>query len=299
MRSRIARFAMRRRAIAVGALILVFVMAGTALAVGPGSTFKLGVINSISGYVTTLTGSNNGAMLAIKNTNTNSGSKGLSINVPAGKPPIVVNGTAGKATGLNADKVDGKNASAFLPVGGKALDAFHADAADTSTNAGNANTVGGYAANSLARIARAGASVAVAGGTATNVISTTITPGAASGFLEINGGVAIYAHSATALNFYSVQAYVDGVAVGQTMFVSTRAAFDIATVPVTTAAAVTTAASKTVTIRVHQYSGAASNHHVYANLTVSYVPFGSTGSPTVLGAGALQQGASHVPGVDE
>jgi hypothetical protein len=114
MRSGIARFAMRRRATAVGALILVFVMGGTALAVGPGATFKLGVVNSISGYLTTLSGSNNGAMLAIKNTNTNSGSKGLSISVPAGKAPIVVNGSAGKATNLNADRLDGISGNTFI-----------------------------------------------------------------------------------------------------------------------------------------------------------------------------------------
>lgn len=56
----------------------------------------------------------NGAVLAVNNTNSAGTSvKGLSIYVPTGRAPITVNPLAGKATNLNADLLDGQDASAF------------------------------------------------------------------------------------------------------------------------------------------------------------------------------------------
>ena len=49
-------------------------------------------------------------------------------------PPLEVN-SQGKVANLNADKVDGKDAEAFLAANGKAQDATHADRADTAANA--------------------------------------------------------------------------------------------------------------------------------------------------------------------
>jgi hypothetical protein len=54
----------------------------------------------------------------------------LQLVVPAGQPPLRVNATAGKATNLNADKLDGQNSSAFLPVNGTAVNADKVDGAN-------------------------------------------------------------------------------------------------------------------------------------------------------------------------
>ena len=57
----------------------------------------------------------------------------LRLRVDSG-PPLEVN-SQGKVANLNADKVDGKDAEAFLAANGKAQDATHADRADTAANA--------------------------------------------------------------------------------------------------------------------------------------------------------------------
>jgi hypothetical protein len=48
------------------------------------------------------------------NTRPEAGSKALQLTVAEGKPPIQVNATAGKASNLNADKLDGDDSTAFL-----------------------------------------------------------------------------------------------------------------------------------------------------------------------------------------
>jgi hypothetical protein len=130
MRSRIARFAMRRRGTVAAALILVLALAGTAIAgTGRGADLELGVVNTINNYLTTLRGSFTGPMLQVTNTGTG---RGIGITVAAGKAPIVVNSSAGKAINLNADKLDGKNSSFFLPATGKAANADKLDGVDSS-----------------------------------------------------------------------------------------------------------------------------------------------------------------------
>ncbi len=143
MKRLLARLAGRQRATAVSALVLVFALAGTVLA-GSGryASFNLGVVNTINGYVTTLKGAMGGALLQLTNTSTStssaglavttSGGTGVKITVPTGRPPIVVNSAAGKATNLNADKLDGKNAADFLPAAGKAVNADKLDGIDSS-----------------------------------------------------------------------------------------------------------------------------------------------------------------------
>jgi hypothetical protein len=57
----------------------------------------------------------------------------LQLVVPAGQPPMVVNATAGKATNLNADKLDGKDSTGFATgVGGKATDSDKLDGNDST-----------------------------------------------------------------------------------------------------------------------------------------------------------------------
>jgi hypothetical protein len=93
------------------ALTAVLASSGTAAAV---SYLVLGGVNS-AGATTTLKSAANGSVLQVTNTNLagGTGARGVSITVPAGRPPLSVNSTAGKATNLDADKLDGLDASAF------------------------------------------------------------------------------------------------------------------------------------------------------------------------------------------
>jgi hypothetical protein len=105
------------------AMILTVVVALTLATITPafaanGGNFLLGRSNTASA-VTSLIKSGAGPALQLV--------------VPAGQPPIVVNATAGKATNLNADKLDGKDSTAFASgVGGKATDSDKLDGNDST-----------------------------------------------------------------------------------------------------------------------------------------------------------------------
>ena len=116
-------------AIGVGAVLaLVLGLATVALAAVPGDPFKLGKVNIINNAVTTLQSAapNGGSVLRLQRTsgigpvldvqNTAAGfaARGVDITVPAGKPPIAVNADAGKASNLDADRLDGKTEEDFL-----------------------------------------------------------------------------------------------------------------------------------------------------------------------------------------
>lgn len=124
-----------RRAALIATLGLIVatstVLAGTTV----GSALQLGIANSLSSSGSTinstrLTGAVNGDQLSLSNTSTSSvakavaalsrsatsatarfentgGGPALSLVVPAGKAPLYVSRGAGKATNLNADRVDG------------------------------------------------------------------------------------------------------------------------------------------------------------------------------------------------
>jgi hypothetical protein len=85
----------------------------TALAAVPGDPFKLGGLNAVNA-LTQLVGGTNGALLKVQNLSSGNDAAALELRVEAGKTPMRVSGGAGKATGLNADAVDGKNTSAFF-----------------------------------------------------------------------------------------------------------------------------------------------------------------------------------------
>jgi hypothetical protein len=53
-------------------------------------------------------------MLQVTNTSTGSGAAGIGITVGANKAPLTVNANAGKATNLNADKLDGVDSTGFV-----------------------------------------------------------------------------------------------------------------------------------------------------------------------------------------
>lgn len=116
-------------AIGVGVMFaLVLGLATVALAAVPGDTFKLGKVNVINNATTALQGTapNGGALLHLKrdsglgpvlkveNTQNSFARRGIDITVPAGQPPIAVNADAGRASNLNADKLDGLSDEDFL-----------------------------------------------------------------------------------------------------------------------------------------------------------------------------------------
>jgi hypothetical protein len=75
-------------------------------------------VNNIATLPTRLTmqGVDPGPALQVTQQGTNAGVSGIGVTVPSGKAPITVSTGAGKATNLNADKLDGKNATAFVPT---------------------------------------------------------------------------------------------------------------------------------------------------------------------------------------
>ncbi len=92
-------------------LALILGVATTALAAVPGDPFKLGRINRID-QLSTLVGSADGALLRINNEGSG---PALDLRVQEGEVPINVN-SATKVNDLNADKVDGKDSTAFVPA---------------------------------------------------------------------------------------------------------------------------------------------------------------------------------------
>ena len=111
---RAARILRRNRATIAVAVLAAITASGTTMAA---SSLLLGTTNPAAAK-TTLSSSVNNAVLSIQNTNATGGasSRGLSIVVPSGRPPITVSTGAGKATNLDADKVDGHSASSFGEV---------------------------------------------------------------------------------------------------------------------------------------------------------------------------------------
>lgn len=126
----------RFRLPALVAVLLVFTFATGVLAgTGRGAAFNLGVVNSVTGYVTKLTGAMAGPMLYVVNTSTTSAARALRLDnasatvgtlyalntgggtaaefiVNAGRPPIRVNST-GKVANLNADQLDNLDSNAL------------------------------------------------------------------------------------------------------------------------------------------------------------------------------------------
>jgi hypothetical protein len=99
------------RGVVLGAVVstLVLITATAMAGTGVGAVFNLGKLNTVNAP-TALRGANPGNSLKLTNTGLGSG---LGIAVRAGKAPIVVNPLAGKATNLNADKLDGIDSTGF------------------------------------------------------------------------------------------------------------------------------------------------------------------------------------------
>jgi hypothetical protein len=111
-----------------------------------GGAFILGTLNNSTTAVTRLVGNVAGPTMQLYNTNTAANARALDLIVDAGNPPMTVNASAGKATNLDADKLDGQNSSAFLPINGTAANATNAT---NATNAVNADKVDGLDSTEL------------------------------------------------------------------------------------------------------------------------------------------------------
>jgi hypothetical protein len=117
----------RRRTFALGAAagaVATAVALGAQAAyagTGVGSIFNLGRTNTVGG-TSTLTGTTAGAQLQVTNRSKAASATGLSITVPAGRPPLKVSSTT-QVPNLNASYLQGKRAADFLPASGTAADA--------------------------------------------------------------------------------------------------------------------------------------------------------------------------------
>jgi hypothetical protein len=90
-------------------LALLFGGATMAFAAATGDPFRLGQVNRINDALTTLIGSNNGAMLAIDNDSTATAARALDLRVEENRAPMRVNSDR-VVTNLNADLLDGQEA---------------------------------------------------------------------------------------------------------------------------------------------------------------------------------------------
>jgi hypothetical protein len=127
----------RATMLAVGLAVVLAAVLGVstaALAAMPGDPFRLGKINAIN-RMSTLVGSAAGAMLKVDN---NGAGPALELHVGSTTDPnantvapMTVN-SARKVDNLNADRLDGQDAGAFLGAGQKAADADKLDGKDST-----------------------------------------------------------------------------------------------------------------------------------------------------------------------
>jgi hypothetical protein len=111
-------------------MALVIGVASTAWS-ATGGNFLLGKAN-VATTASKLTASVAAPALTLVNQSTDAAATALNISVAAGKPPLKVNATAGKATNLDADKLDGKDATAFYAAGSKVDDSDTLDGQDSA-----------------------------------------------------------------------------------------------------------------------------------------------------------------------
>jgi len=121
--------------VVLGAVVSAVVSGGVALATT--QNFVLGGPNVVDAP-SSVSNANGGtvnavdaALVTLENLSTGSGATALSLNVPNGKPPLVVNSDA-KVVKLNADRLDGKDSSGFLGATAKAVDSDLLDGKDST-----------------------------------------------------------------------------------------------------------------------------------------------------------------------
>jgi len=96
-------------------LAMIFGIASAAFA-GNGDSWRLGR-NNVATAITVLGGELgvDGPMVRLTNNNAGTDDTALSLNVQSGEPPMTVNSSA-EVTNLNADKLDGRDASTLMPA---------------------------------------------------------------------------------------------------------------------------------------------------------------------------------------
>jgi hypothetical protein len=137
--------------IAVSLAVVVALAGGVvsqAVAAPSGTTTAVAILKGVSNTantVTTLVNTGTGEALRLEAKSTalrveakETDQPALKLIAPAGKPPLEINETAGKAINLEADKLDGKNADEFLGKREKALDSLKADEATHALKADEA-----------------------------------------------------------------------------------------------------------------------------------------------------------------
>jgi hypothetical protein len=112
------------------ALIALFVALGGAGMAATGGNFILGQANSATS-TTSLSAPIGGKALQLSNTSTNAGATPLGLTAALGHAPFTVN-TSTKVANLNADTLDGKDSTYFLPKTGKAANSDKLDGIDST-----------------------------------------------------------------------------------------------------------------------------------------------------------------------
>jgi len=101
----------------VGLTVVLAMVLGVATAAlagtGVGATFNLGKLNTVN-QLSRLVGSSDTPMLRVDNNNAGTNATALDLQVEAGHTPMKVNSST-QVLGLNADLLDDKSASAFMP----------------------------------------------------------------------------------------------------------------------------------------------------------------------------------------
>jgi hypothetical protein len=108
----------RATTVVVGVAIMLGLIFGVATSAfgANGGNFILGSLNNTATAITKLTGTvGGGPALQVSNPSTATGSTALDLQVATGKAPMKVNSQT-KVTNLNADKLDGKDSTAFGPA---------------------------------------------------------------------------------------------------------------------------------------------------------------------------------------
>ena len=113
------------------ATVALFVALGGAAVAATGSSFILGQPNSAASTSSLAASVVGGKVLQLSNTSSTTGSTALGLNVTSGHAPFTVN-TGIKVANLNADTVDGRDSTYFLPKTGKASDSDKLDGIDST-----------------------------------------------------------------------------------------------------------------------------------------------------------------------
>ena len=112
-------------------LLALFISLGGASFAATGGNFVLGQSNTATSGSTLTANVPGKETLTLKNTNTSTSSTALNLNVAAGRPPFTTN-SAIKVANLNADKLDGLDATSFLGVGDTAANSNLLDGLDST-----------------------------------------------------------------------------------------------------------------------------------------------------------------------